>query len=84
MKPLRFTDHAEVRLLRRGLERTWIEHAAREPEWREPEPNDPTVERRFRHIPEAGDRILRVVCAETDTEIRVITAMLDRNAKAKP
>lgn len=83
MKPLRFTDHAEVRLQRRGLERAWVERAAREPEWREPEPDDPTVERRFRRIPEASGRILRVACAETDAEIRVITALLDRNAKAR-
>ena len=84
MKPLRFTDHAEVRLLRRGLQRAWIENAARDPEWREPEPRDPGVERRFRRIAEAGGRVIRVVCAETDAEIRVITAMLDRSAKAKP
>jgi hypothetical protein len=84
LKPLRFTDHAEVRLLRRGLAREWIERTVREPEWREPEPDDPAVERRFRRIVEAGGRVLRVACAETDAEIRVITAMLDRNAKARP
>jgi hypothetical protein len=84
LKPLRFTAHAEVRLLRRGLQQAWIESAARDPEWREPEPGDPAVERRFRRIAEAGSRIIRVAWAETDAEIRVITAMFDRNAKAKP
>jgi len=28
--------------------------------------------------------ILRVACVETEAEIRVITAMLDRDAKLKP
>jgi hypothetical protein len=84
VKPVRLTAHAEVRLARRGLQRDWVEATAREPEWREPEPNQPDVERRFRRIDEAGGRILRVVCAETGTEIRVITAMFDRNAKATP
>ena len=84
MKPLRFTDHAEARMARRGLQRTWVEAAAHEPEWREPEPDDPTVERRFGRIEEAGGHILRVACVETDAEIRVITAMFDRNAKATP
>ena len=83
MKPLRFTDHAEVRMARRGLQRAWIETAALEPDWREPEPNDPDVERRFRRIDEAGGRILRVACVETEAEIRVITAMFDRNAEAR-
>jgi hypothetical protein len=84
LKPVRFTDHAEARMARRGLQRAWIETTALEPEWREPEPNDPTVERRFRRIEDAGGRILRVACVETDSEIRVITAMFDRNAKARP
>jgi hypothetical protein len=56
VKPLRFTHHAEVRLARRSLERAWVEATVHDPEWREPEPNEPDVERRFRRIPEAGDR----------------------------
>jgi hypothetical protein len=84
LKPLRFTDHAEVRLARRGLERGWVERAAQDPDWREPDPGDAAVERRFRRIDEAGGRVLRVACVETDDHIRVITAMFDRNAKAPP
>jgi hypothetical protein len=84
VKRLRLTAHAEARLARRGLQRAWIEAAALEPDWREPDPNDSDVERRFRRIEEAGGRILRVACVETEAEIRVITAMLDRDAKLKP
>ena len=83
MKTLRLTTHAEVRLARRGLQRDWIEAAVTEPDWRESDPNDTDVERRFRRIDQAGGRILRVVCVETEAEIRVITALFDRNARPK-
>jgi hypothetical protein len=73
-----------VRLERRGLDRSWIEATVSEPDWREPDPSDHDVERRFRAIEEAGGRILRVACVETDNEIRVITALFDRNARLKP
>jgi hypothetical protein len=84
VKPLRLTAHAETRLERRGLERSWVEATVQEPDWREPDPGDDTVERRFRVIEEAGGRILRVACVETQAEIRVITALFDRNARLKP
>jgi uncharacterized DUF497 family protein len=77
------TAHAEVRLARRGLRTEWIESAVTEPDWCEPDPKDPEVERRFRTIEEAGGRILRIVCVETETEIRVIAALFDRNARPK-
>jgi hypothetical protein len=80
LKPIVFSQHAEVVAEERGIERGWIERAAREPEWRSPDP-DPTAERRFVTLTERGNRVLRVVCTETDTEVRVITVFLDRRAK---
>ena len=76
------TRHAEQKLLERGLRREWIESAAREPLWTEPEPRDVTAERRFARIDEFGGRILRVVCVETQNTIRVITALFDRDARS--
>jgi hypothetical protein len=84
VKPIRFTAHAEVRLARRGLSREWVEAAVEAPQWWEPDPGDAAVERRFRRIDDAGGRILRVACVETGDEIRVITALFDRNARPKP
>lgn len=84
MKTLRLTAHAEARLARRRLPLAWVEAGVNAPERRVPDPIDTSVERRFRSIGEAGGRILRVACVETDDEIRVITAMFDRNAKPKP
>ena len=83
MKPLRPMLHLQVRMRERNLPWAWIERTVRQALWTEPEPDDPTAERRFAPIPEFGSRILRVVCAETETEIRVITALFDRNARRR-
>ncbi|MGE3987988.1 DUF4258 domain-containing protein [Pseudorhodoplanes sp.] len=68
---------------RSGTSTTWIESAARNPDWTEPEPKDRALQRRFKSVPEAQGRILRVVCAETETTIRIISVMFDRNARRK-
>jgi hypothetical protein len=80
LKPLVLSRHAEVVARERRIGRDWIERAARQPAWRSPDP-DPSAERRFIPVPEREERVLRVVCSETDTEIRVITVFLDRRAK---
>ena len=81
VKRLVLTRHAEARMVGRGLSPAWIERTAREPQRVEPEPRDPSAERRFPAIDELGGRVLRVVCVETETTIRVVTATLDRGAR---
>jgi uncharacterized DUF497 family protein len=83
-KAVVFTSHARARMLSRELHIEWVEEAAREPDWTEPDPGDPSVERRFRIVGNRGGGILRVACVETSTAIRVISAMFDRNARRKP
>jgi hypothetical protein len=80
-KPIVLTDHAKVVLDERSLELAWVERTAREPEWTEPEPGDPMLERRFRAVPERDGRILRVVCGEDDATIVIVTAFIDRRAR---
>lgn len=80
-KPLRFTEHAKTVISERSLDLEWIERTVHSPEWRETDPSGPPIERRYRRIHECGDRVLRVICLEMDTEIRIITAFLDRNAR---
>jgi uncharacterized DUF497 family protein len=82
-KPVVLTAHAKLRLHGRHIDPKWIEETALHPDWAEAEPRDPSVERRFRAIPEFGGRILRVACVETNTNIRVISVMFDRNARQK-
>ena len=81
MKPVVLTDHAEVVATERSIEFAWIERTALSPEWRETDPSDAEVERRFRLVPERGGRMLRVACVEEDDKIRVVTVFLDRKAK---
>ena len=83
-KPLLFTRHSEDAVFERQLELAWIEQTAREPQWSAPDPRRPGVERRFRIIPEFGDRILRVACLESTEEIRIITVFFDRDARRPP
>ena len=80
MKPIVFTFHAPVRMAERAIAAEWIERTVREPTWTEPDPKDPHAERRYRPVPEFGDRVLRVVVAETAAAIRVITVTFDRGA----
>jgi len=80
-KRIALTDHAKIAMAERGLDLAWIEAAAREPEWTEPEPSDPALRRRFRAVPERAGRILRVVCGEDDATITIVTAFLDRRAR---
>lgn len=81
LKPLAFTAHARQVMAERELADEWVERTARLPEWREPDPVDPTVERRFRTVPERENRILRVACVESDTDIRILSTFLDRGAR---
>jgi hypothetical protein len=79
-KPLVFTGHARTAIDERNLEINWVEAAALSPDWEVPDPQ-PGVVRRYRIVPERDHRILRVVCVETATEIRILSAFLDRRAR---
>ena len=81
MKLLRFTAHAERVMVQRDLDRSWIEAAIREPDWRDRDPRDVSVSRFFKQIPEREGRVLRVPCVETESEIRILSAYLDRGAR---
>jgi hypothetical protein len=81
LKHVVLTVHAELAATERRIDRDWIERAARSPDWRAEDAATPGAERRFIAIPERENRVLRAVCVESDTEIRVITVFLDRRAR---
>ncbi|MCB8836745.1 DUF4258 domain-containing protein [Aurantimonas sp. VKM B-3413] len=72
---------AQAKLAERRISSHWVEAVIRHPDWVEPEPRDTQAERRFGAVPAFGGRVLRVVCAETSLDIRVITATFDRRAR---
>jgi Domain of unknown function (DUF4258) len=80
-KAVVLTIHAAQAVSERELRLEWVESAARTSEWSRPDPQGNGIEQRFRTIPEHGNRILRVACLESTTEIRIITAFFDRKAK---
>jgi hypothetical protein len=45
------------------------------------DPNDPEIELRYGTVAELSGRTIRVPVVETSTEIRIITAFLDRRPK---
>jgi hypothetical protein len=81
VKAIKLTAHAEVAAAQRRIDPSWIESAARSPEGIEPDQVTVGGERRFRSISAHGGRVLRVVCVESDTEIRIVTVFFDRKAK---
>jgi len=61
----------------------WIERTLDAPELIVPEPNDPTIKRCFRRIPEFGGRVLRVAVNRTVEPQRVVSVFFDRKMKGK-
>ncbi|MFD2647883.1 DUF4258 domain-containing protein [Devosia albogilva] len=79
-----YTQHALDVLRERELQRAWVEATLAAPDWVEPDPSRPGTRRFYRALPERQGRYLRVVVVvETATEIRILTAFLDRGAKPK-
>ena len=78
------TQHARKVLQERGIDVRWMERTLDSPEWTTPEPNDPAIERRFRRIPEYGNRVLRVAVNVTVEPNRVVSVFFDRTQKGVP
>ena len=78
-----FTKHAQKALAEREISIEWVERTLDAPELRLRDPDDATVERRFRRIPEFGGRILRVAVNTTVEPNRVVSVFFDRKMKGK-
>jgi len=67
----------------RGIETEWMERTLSAPESILPDPEDATVRRYFRRIPEFGGRVLRVAVNTTVEPNRVVSVFFDRAMKGK-
>lgn len=76
-----WSRHSDVAMREREIERAWVIRAIEGPDWIEPDSGDPALKRAFAALPERGGRILRVVYRESETQVLVITAFLDRGAR---
>ena len=77
------TKHAEKVLAEREIAAEWRERTLSSPELVLPDPDDATVERRFRRIPEFGGRVLRVAMNTTVEPNRIVSVFFDRKMKGK-
>ena len=76
-------SHARVALMERAIPIEWMERTMDAPELRLPDPDDATVERRYRRIPEHGGRVLRVAVNTTVEPERVVSVFFDRKMKGR-
>ena len=77
------TKHAQKALDEREIPVEWLERTIAAPELVQPDPDDATVERRFRRIPEFGGRVLRAAVNTTVEPNRVVSVFFDRKMKGK-
>jgi hypothetical protein len=77
------TKHARQVLAERDIPVEWLERTLAAPELVLPDPDDATVERRFRKIPEFGGRMLRVSVNTAVEPNRVVSIFFDRKMKGK-
>ena len=77
------TRHAQKVLAEREIPVEWMERTLSAPELVLPDPDDATVERRYRRIPEYGGRVLRVAVNTAVDPNRVVSVFFDRQMKGK-
>ncbi len=75
------TKHAQQVLGERGIPIEWLERTLSCPECVMFDPEDATVQRFFRSIPEFGGRYLRVAVNTTVEPNRVVSVFFDRTFK---
>jgi hypothetical protein len=78
-----FSNHALRTLTEREILVEWVERTQEAPDLILADPNDATVERCFRRIPEFGGRVLRVAVNRTVEPNRVVSVFFDRKMKGK-
>jgi len=77
------TEHAKKVLAEREIPLEWLERALNEPVRRQPDPDDASLERRYRPIPEFDGRVLRVVVNPPVEPVRVVSVFFDRSMRGK-
>jgi hypothetical protein len=77
------TNHARKVMEDRAIPSEWMERTFGSPELIQPDPADPSVERRFRRIPEFGGRVLRVAVNTKFDPHRIVSVFFDRKMKGK-
>jgi hypothetical protein len=77
------TKAREKALAEREISMAWVERTLASLELRRPDPEDATVERRYRKIPEFGGRVFRVAVNTAVEPNREVSVFFDRRMKGK-
>ena len=77
------TEHARKVLVEREIPLEWLERVRREPALREADPDDVSLERWYRPIPESDGRVLRAVVNISVEPVRVVSVFFDRSMRGK-
>jgi hypothetical protein len=77
------SEHAKKVLAEREIPLEWLERTLNEPALRQPDRHDPSLERRYRPIPEFEGRVLRVVVNPSVDPVRVVSVFFDRSMRGK-
>ncbi|MBI4517206.1 MAG: DUF4258 domain-containing protein [Deltaproteobacteria bacterium] len=77
------TAHAKRVLAEREIRLDWLERTLNDPVLRRPDPDDTSIERLYRPIPEFGGRVLRVAVNSTVAPARVVSVFFDRSMRGK-
>jgi hypothetical protein len=77
------TEHAKKMLTEREIPVEWLERVLNEPALCEADPDDASLERRYRPIPEFEGRVLRVVINATVEPVHVVSVFFDRSMRGK-
>ena len=75
--------HAEDALVKRKIEKEWLERVLAFPQRIEPDATDPMLEHRLAVISECDNRVLRVIINAHTNPVRVITLFFDRKIRGK-
>jgi hypothetical protein len=77
------TEHAKKVMAEREILLEWLERALDEPTLCQPDPDDASLERHYRSIPEFGGGVLRVVVDPSVGPVRVVSVFFDRPMRGK-
>lgn len=77
--PYVLTEHAQRRIIQRGIALEWIVRVLENPDHEEPDLEDLQLYKAWSSIPELGGRVLCVVYNETTDPWRIVTAYFERS-----
>ena len=77
------SNHAQNRILERGIQEEWIENALSTPQATGIDPRDSSIRIVWKEIPEYGNRILKVCYNPSTNPVVIVTAFFDRSMRGK-